>query len=85
MNEIIQPFLSQNNNITVCYIDDVLIATTGIKEEHHKYVRKILQVLQDNELVVEIYKCNVKGSGLGVLGVIKQKAGGLKEMGIACS
>jgi hypothetical protein len=58
MNGILQPFLSQNNDITVCYIDDILIASNGTKEEHHKDVGNILHVLQDNKLVVEIDKCN---------------------------
>jgi hypothetical protein len=57
MNGILQPFLGRDDDVTVCYIDDVMIATKGTKEEHQKYVGKILQVLQDNALVVEIDKC----------------------------
>jgi hypothetical protein len=57
MNGILQPFLGRDDNVTVCYIDDVMIATKGTKKEYHEYVGKILQVLQDNELVVEIDKC----------------------------
>jgi hypothetical protein len=57
MNEIQQPFLGHHKDVTVCNIDDVLIATKGTKEEHHEHVGKILQVLQDNKLVVEIDKC----------------------------
>jgi hypothetical protein len=57
MNGILQPFLGKDDDVTVCYIDDVMIATKRTKEEHHKYVEKILQVLQDNPLVVEIDRC----------------------------
>ena len=57
MNGILQPFLGHHDNVTVCYIDDVLITAMGTKEEPHQYVGKILQVLQENKLVVEIDKC----------------------------
>jgi hypothetical protein len=56
MNGILQSFVGRDDKVTVCYIDDVMIATKGTKEEHHEYIGKILQVLQDNELVVEIDK-----------------------------
>jgi hypothetical protein len=45
MNGILQHFLGRDDNVTVCYIDDIMIATKGTKEEHHEYVGKILQVL----------------------------------------
>ena len=70
MNGILQPFLGKDDNVTVCYIDDVMIATKGTKEEHHEYVGKILQVLQDNELVVEIDKCEFDQQEVEFLGFL---------------
>jgi hypothetical protein len=48
MNGISQLFWGKDDNVTVCYIDDVMIATKGTKEEHHECVEKKLQVLQYN-------------------------------------
>jgi transposase InsO family protein len=70
MNGILQPFLGHHVDVTVCYIDDVMIATKGTKEEHHEYVGKILQVLQDNELVVEIDKCEFDQQQVEFLGFL---------------
>jgi hypothetical protein len=50
--------------------NDVLIAMKGTKEEHHEYVGKILQVLQDNELVVEIDKWNFDQPAVKFLGFL---------------
>jgi hypothetical protein len=57
MNGILQLFLGKDDNVTVCYIDDVTITTKGTKKKHHEYVGKMLQVLQEKELVVKIDKC----------------------------
>jgi hypothetical protein len=70
MNGILQPFLGRDDNVTVCYIDDVMIATKGTKEEHHEYVGNVLQVLQDNELVVEIDNCEFDQQEVECLGVL---------------
>jgi hypothetical protein len=75
MNRILQPFLGRDDNITVCYIDDVMIATKGTKKEHHEYVGKILQVLQNNELVVEIDKCEFDQQEAEFLGFLVSEEG----------
>jgi hypothetical protein len=33
MNGILQPFLGRDDDVTVCYIDNVMIATKGTKED----------------------------------------------------
>jgi hypothetical protein len=70
MNGILQPFLGRDDTVTVWYIDDVMIATKETKEEHYEYVGKILQVLQDNELVVEIDKCKFDQQEVEFLGFL---------------
>jgi hypothetical protein len=35
MNGILQPFLGRDDDVTVCYIDDVMIGTKGTTKEHH--------------------------------------------------
>jgi hypothetical protein len=70
INRILQHFLGRDNNVAVCYIDDVMIATKGTKEEHHEYIGKVLQVLHDNELVVEIDKCEFDQQEVEFLGFL---------------
>jgi hypothetical protein len=70
MNGILQPFLGRDDNVTCCYVDNVMIATKGTKEEHHEYVGKILQVLQDNELIVEMDKCKFDQQEVEFLGFL---------------
>jgi hypothetical protein len=43
--------------VVVAYIDNILIATKGSIEKHHKQVSKVFQLLMDNHLCVEIDKC----------------------------
>jgi hypothetical protein len=47
-----------------------MIATKGTKSEYHEHVGKILQVLQDNELVVEINKCEFDQQEVEFLGFL---------------
>jgi hypothetical protein len=47
-----------------------MVATEGTMEEHHEYVGKILQVLQDNKLVVEIDTCEVDQQQVEFLGFL---------------
>jgi hypothetical protein len=54
MNRILQLFLSRDDNVTVCYFDDVMIATKSTNDQHYAYVGRILPVLQANKLVVKI-------------------------------
>ena len=43
--------------VVVAYIDDILIATKGSLEKHHRQVFKVFQLLMDNHMCVEIEKC----------------------------
>jgi hypothetical protein len=47
-----------------------MIATKETKKEHHEYVGKMLQVLQDHELVVEIDKCEFDQQEVEFLGFL---------------
>jgi hypothetical protein len=39
------------------YIDDINIATKGSIKKHHRQVSKVFQLLMDNNMCVEINKC----------------------------
>jgi hypothetical protein len=43
--------------VVVAYMDDILIATKGSLEKHHKQVSKVFQLLMDNHMCIEIDKC----------------------------
>jgi hypothetical protein len=43
--------------VVVTYIDDILIATKGSMEKHHRQVSKVFQLLKDNHMFVGIDKC----------------------------
>jgi len=43
--------------VVVAYIDDILIATKGSLEKHHRQVSKVFQLLMDNNMCIKIDKC----------------------------
>ena len=43
--------------VVVAYIDDILIATKGSLDKHHKQVSRVFQLLMDNEMCIEKDKC----------------------------
>jgi len=43
--------------VVVAYVDNILIATKGSLEKHHKQVSKVFQLLMDNHMCIEIDKC----------------------------
>jgi hypothetical protein len=43
--------------VVLAYIDDILIATKGSLEKHHKQVSKCFQLLMDNNMCIEFDKC----------------------------
>jgi hypothetical protein len=43
--------------VVVTYIDDILLATKGSLEKHHRQVSKVFQLLIDNYMCIEIDKC----------------------------
>jgi hypothetical protein len=53
MNQVIRPFLSQ---FMVVYFDDILIYSKD-EDEHFEHVRKVVEVLKENELYVNLKKC----------------------------
>jgi len=56
--------------VVVAYIDDILIATKGSLEKHHKQVSKVIQLLIDDNICVEIDKCVFDVSETAFLGFI---------------
>jgi hypothetical protein len=56
--------------VVVAYIDDILIATKGPLEKHHKQILKVFQLLMDNLMCIEIDKCIFDSSETPFLGII---------------
>jgi len=56
--------------VVVAYIDDILIATKGSIEKHHKQVSKVFQLLMDNHLCIELDKCVFDATRTPFLGFI---------------
>jgi len=61
--------------VVVAYIDDILIATTGSLDKHHKQVSKVFQLLMDNHMCVEIDKCIFDASETTFLGFVVSGSG----------
>jgi len=61
--------------VVVAYIDDILIATKGSLEKHHKQVSKVFQLLMDNNMCVEIDKCIFDASETTFLGFFVSGSG----------
>jgi transcription elongation factor len=45
-----------NGIVVVAYIVDIIIATKGSMEKHHKQVSKVFQLLMDNQTCITIDK-----------------------------
>ncbi|KAI5662326.1 hypothetical protein M9H77_21649 [Catharanthus roseus] len=54
MNKLFHPYLDQ---FVVVYLDDIVIYSQTL-EEHQEHLRKVFQVLKDNELYVKKEKCS---------------------------
>jgi hypothetical protein len=61
--------------VVLAYIDDILIATKGSLEKHHKQVSKVFQLLMDNNLCIEIDKCIIDAKQIALLGFIVSGTG----------
>jgi len=61
--------------VVVAYIDDILIATKGSLDKHHKQVSKVFQLLRDNNMCVEIDKCVFDASETTFLGFVVSGSG----------
>ncbi|WVZ90253.1 hypothetical protein U9M48_036569 [Paspalum notatum var. saurae] len=66
MNQVLRPFLSQ---FVVVYFDDILIYSRS-EDEHFDHIRKVLEVLKQNELYVNLKKCVFLQKQLLFLGFI---------------
>lgn len=65
MNEIFRELISEG--VVVVYLDDILIFTETM-EEHIKIVRRVLQILKDNNLYLKPEKCHFHRTELDYLG-----------------
>jgi len=61
--------------VVVAYIDNILIATKGSLDKHHKQVSKVFQLLMDNDMCIDIDKCVFHGSQTTFLGIIVSGSG----------
>jgi len=61
--------------VVVAYIDDILIATKGCLEKHHRQVSKVFQLLMDNHMCIEIDKCVFDVSETPFLGSVVSESG----------
>ena len=66
MNEILREYLDQG---VVVYLDNILIYSRN-EEEHEVLVKKVLQILMDNDLAGNIDKCHFHTKELNFLGYI---------------
>jgi len=61
--------------VLVAYIDDILIATKGSLEKHHRQVSKVFQLLMDNHMCIKIDKCMLDASETSFLGFMVSSSG----------
>jgi len=61
--------------VVVAYIDDILIATKGSLEKHHRQVSKVFQQLMDNKMCIEIDTCIFNATRTTFLGFLVSGTG----------
>nr|XP_016493745.1 PREDICTED: uncharacterized mitochondrial protein AtMg00860-like [Nicotiana tabacum] len=64
MNKIFHPYLDQ---FVIVYLDDIVIYSNTL-EEHMEHLRKVFQVLRENELYIKREKCEFAQSKVHFLG-----------------
>ena len=72
MNRILHHKL---DSMVMVYLDDILIYTKGMKEEHEKEAREVLQLLQDNHIMLNSKKSKYTRKEVTFLGTIISKEG----------
>ena len=68
MDTIFRDQLAKGN--IFIYMDDILIATDGTWEDHHKEVKQVLQTLQDHNLYLKLDKCQFHKTEIEFLGMV---------------
>jgi len=66
MNEMLKEYIGK---FVIVYLDDILIFS-GTREEHIRHVRKVLEKLQQNKLLINLKKCTFLQKELIYLGFI---------------
>ncbi len=67
VNNILRPWLDQT---VIAYLDDILIYTSGDKEQHIREVQKVLQALMEYNMKISIGKCEFHKQEVEFLGFI---------------
>lgn len=71
INEVFKPFLGK---CVLVYLDDILIFNRS-KEEHFEHVRKVLQWLKEEKLLINLKKCTFFHNELVYMGFFISKEG----------
>jgi hypothetical protein len=71
MNQVLKPFTS---NFVIVYFDDILIYSQS-ESDHFEHLRKVLMVLQQNKLYVNLTKCKFMTNNLLFLGFVMSTDG----------
>ena len=71
MNQVLQPFLGK---FMVMYIDDILIHSKS-RQEYVDHLRKVFEVLRENNLYANLKKCTFIQESLLFLGYVVSKEG----------